>query len=370
MQPTNSVPLFRTTLGVKHGLPKQHSDTDSDEKQEDSNDGETDEKDGSSEEMVIYTCPWPGCSRKFDKVKSRSAHLKWHGGDYKASEDDGTGHRINRTKEKEKESAPATANPTTHTAKRPAKLSNPPRKRPKHTARTTRLGAGDKVVLYKSIEQPSLAGKFGTIDAVLPSGTHSSWSTYRVAIAHKGRVKYITLPEHLVALTGSSDATSVNKVSAVYEVGAKVYGAKHSSHGAGYRPGAILEKRSGSAGEPTQYKFRPYSDSDNTMWLTTKDIVADVAPTISQLRTGMKVCALPEKTGKLYYAGTIQRIETSRIRVNFERFSIAWRKVSNRACGCAWGVGRVGSNTSTCVRVCAFAQSRHVCVRARARVHT
>jgi len=47
-----------------------------------------------------------------------------------------------------------------------------------------------------------------------------------------------------------------------------------------------------------------------------------------QLRTGMKVCALTEKTGTMHYAGTIQRIETSRIRVNFERFSIAWRKVS------------------------------------------
>jgi len=31
---------------------------------------------------ALYPCPWPGCDRQFQRVKSRSAHLKWHGGDY------------------------------------------------------------------------------------------------------------------------------------------------------------------------------------------------------------------------------------------------------------------------------------------------
>lgn len=31
---------------------------------------------------ALYSCPWPGCDRQFQRVKSRSAHLKWHGGDY------------------------------------------------------------------------------------------------------------------------------------------------------------------------------------------------------------------------------------------------------------------------------------------------
>lgn len=37
-----------------------------------------------ADETATYSCPWPGCNRTFTRVKSRSAHLKWHGGDYTA----------------------------------------------------------------------------------------------------------------------------------------------------------------------------------------------------------------------------------------------------------------------------------------------
>lgn len=30
----------------------------------------------------LFTCPWPGCGKTFDRIKSRSAHLKWHGGSF------------------------------------------------------------------------------------------------------------------------------------------------------------------------------------------------------------------------------------------------------------------------------------------------
>ena len=26
-----------------------------------------------------FMCPWPGCNKSFERIKSRSAHLKWHG---------------------------------------------------------------------------------------------------------------------------------------------------------------------------------------------------------------------------------------------------------------------------------------------------
>eukprot|EP00730_Choanoeca_flexa_P018969 TRINITY_DN9251_c0_g1_i1.p1 TRINITY_DN9251_c0_g1~~TRINITY_DN9251_c0_g1_i1.p1 ORF type:complete len:314 (+),score=64.40 TRINITY_DN9251_c0_g1_i1:169-1110(+) len=31
----------------------------------------------------LYRCPWPGCFKTFKRIKSRSAHLKWHGGDWR-----------------------------------------------------------------------------------------------------------------------------------------------------------------------------------------------------------------------------------------------------------------------------------------------
>lgn len=34
----------------------------------------------------IFKCPWPDCDRTFEKIKSRSAHLKWHGGDYEETD--------------------------------------------------------------------------------------------------------------------------------------------------------------------------------------------------------------------------------------------------------------------------------------------
>ena len=27
----------------------------------------------------LFVCPWPNCNKTFERVKSRSAHLKWHG---------------------------------------------------------------------------------------------------------------------------------------------------------------------------------------------------------------------------------------------------------------------------------------------------
>ena len=38
----------------------------------------------------LFRCPWPGCLKVFDRVKSRSAHLKWHGGNYRADDQPGT----------------------------------------------------------------------------------------------------------------------------------------------------------------------------------------------------------------------------------------------------------------------------------------
>jgi hypothetical protein len=63
------------------------------------------------------------------------------------------------------------------------------------------------------------------------------------------------------------------------------------------------------------------------VWLGNADLLADAPPTMSQLKTGAKVCALPgDKNGHFHYVGSIQRIESSRIRVNFDNFAIAWRK--------------------------------------------
>eukprot|EP01147_Barroeca_monosierra_P009725 gene9725-1928_t len=38
-----------------------------------------------NKEASIYHCPWPNCNKTFRRIKSRSAHLKWHGGDYDSS---------------------------------------------------------------------------------------------------------------------------------------------------------------------------------------------------------------------------------------------------------------------------------------------
>lgn len=47
--------------------------------------------------------------------------------------------------------------------------------------------------------------------------------------------------------------------------------------------GLVRPRRSGAANELTQYRFRPYNDTSSSAWLTTRDIVADVAPTIAQV---------------------------------------------------------------------------------------
>jgi hypothetical protein len=37
---------------------------------------------GNGTTSELFSCPWPGCGKTFDRIKSRSAHLKWHGGSF------------------------------------------------------------------------------------------------------------------------------------------------------------------------------------------------------------------------------------------------------------------------------------------------
>lgn len=36
----------------------------------------------------VYPCTWLECTRTFDRIKSRSAHLKWHNSNYKKEDGD------------------------------------------------------------------------------------------------------------------------------------------------------------------------------------------------------------------------------------------------------------------------------------------
>lgn len=39
--------------------------------------------DSDDSNSALFHCPWPGCHKTFKRIKSRSAHLKWHGGDWR-----------------------------------------------------------------------------------------------------------------------------------------------------------------------------------------------------------------------------------------------------------------------------------------------
>ena len=272
----------------------------------------------------VFLCPWPGCDRQFDRIKSRSAHLKWHGGNYKGS-NGGEAVRVARKLGDGSQDGGAGAGAGGGGAKKRGADTTGSASSASAGSRKTKRQRGNG-----SAASPRPGFAVGA-KIIVPSGEHAG----KVGIVSKieddaddGKVY------HAVVDSGKGKASKTRTVQLVssdfdstteFTEGMQVFCRSITPKGPAFRAGTIEEIR--EAGAPSLYRFVPRGFESEAAWVPTSDLIPDKAPSISQLRTGTKVCALPgDKNGTYYYVGSIQRVESSRIRVNFDSFSIAWRK--------------------------------------------
>jgi hypothetical protein len=291
--------------------------------------------------IEIFTCPWPGCDRTFDRIKSRSAHLKWHGGNYKGSnggsefivgpgggggggngkddaDDDADGSaKAGGGTAKEKEEPSAKAEGKKRTASESGSVcGGGPKKDKKQRQRSsgsvsppTTLTVGAKVIMPAGDH----AGKVGVVSKIEED-------------AQVGRVYHIIL----TACKGKSEKSRTVQVAAAdfetngtakveFKQGMLVFGRSITAKGPAFRKGKIEGVRvDGSLTmyvkqvqfPPEQfglvahihaflpshdrYKFVPNDDDEQRVWLPPSDLIVDEEPQMSQLRTGTSYPVLNE----------------------------------------------------------------------------
>ena len=271
----------------------------------------------------VFLCPWPGCERQFDRIKSRSAHLKWHGGNYKGSNG---GDAVRMPRKAGEDSQPQQDGGSASSGggggngkKRGSGDGGKKAKRQRGGSSGSAaaappspgFGIGAKIIMPSGEH----AGKVGVVGKIEEDTTEGR--VYHVVV-DSGKGKFAKSKTIQVSSSAFNNTTQ-------FTVGMMVFGRSITVKGPAFRAGTIEEIKDGES--PPLYKFVPRGFESEASWVPMSDLLVDSAPSMSQLRTGIKVCALPgDKNGCYYYVGSIQRIESSRIRVNFDSFSIAWRK--------------------------------------------
>eukprot|EP00041_Stephanoeca_diplocostata_P023480 m.578019 g.578019 ORF g.578019 m.578019 type:complete len:686 (+) comp22302_c0_seq1:164-2221(+) len=277
----------------------------------------------------VFPCSWPGCTRVFDRIKSRSAHLKWHGGNYV---DDGNGNVA-------VEPRTTSSGELKRSASTEAGGSSKGSKRSRVVAPTSSLfNKGDLVVLSDvafSGNYQHLNGRTLRVVSVIESHDDALASQCKVAFttSAKGREKISMVPVDYLQLEQGSVTTST--ADEVETVGAprNVLIPSHDSDGhACYRRGVLTSAKT----------FLPLKSADTDPEpeeialdsRTLRDTIDDIVGNVADLRISMRVCGsrLPsgsKNTAVVFFPARIHRVEPTRIRVSFDDFAMSWKKISD-----------------------------------------
>lgn len=294
--------------------------------------GVTEEEEG---EGQIFECPWPGCKRVFDRVKSRSAHLKWHGGSYKEEKEKADALAALEEEASAMDASIEDVDDLPAGSKRPSTnedYSNDPVAK-KRALCELEIGQLVQIADNADVKFTAFRGKQGSVEAV--GKVVDEELTYSILFNSKSRGRTTLIPRSSLEVVTDGE-TEVGGLPLHLAVGQVVLGQTEVDKDnvpLTYKRGQIIALS--MEGKQTMYVFQSQEDGSKPQSLSSEEILVDSPAVISELKVGDRICAtMSGKPQTTFHTGIIQRLEPSRARINYDGFPVAWRKASDiRALG-------------------------------------
>lgn len=238
----------------------------------------------------------------FDRVKSRSAHLKWHGGSYKEDGSSGTSQPAKK-KDKDKDRVPQFLFRSGDVVKLNAV----------GAAKFGSFGA-------KSVGKVEADGKLDTAVGEI---------CYKVLFRSKGRNRMIIAANSHLRMARREEKMREAASNHVYAAGDTVLAKRPGNASGALVRGQIVSVNS-ELEDDVLYSFQSKGETDSVP-LRAQHLHADTEITVQDLKVGDAVCANQvSKTPDVYQIGAVTQILQQRVKINFaNKTPTVWRKITD-----------------------------------------
>ncbi|EGD72207.1 hypothetical protein PTSG_11562 [Salpingoeca rosetta] len=264
------------------------------------------------QEQSLFHCPWPNCHKTFRRIKSRSAHLKWHGGDYKSS-----------TTAKRRPIADATTTLTVTSTPGQASAGQGP-------VVEQEMHPGDVFVFNERCKEKQLRGhacsfvKHAHDEGARVAVMHVH-HTVPLQIVHVKDLSILTRRGHDDAASDTgSDLDSPQPSPMTFTKGQTVLQRRTQGDGCVFYERGIIKSTSKTDGE---FEVRSLHSKEESS-VAAEALLPDTTVSHSELTLGLRVVSVVDDNEHLLWPGTVHRIEPTRARVNFDSKPLRWRKAS------------------------------------------